>query len=290
MNGGPAVWAYWESGDRPRAAYLDLCIETIARHAGSLPFHLLGRDDAPGWLPDMDVERFLALPAPNFRSDYVRSRLLQRYGGVWIDVDTVVLGPLARLVDAIDDTGVVCFGQEHGRFFGGLCATAPGTAFADAWVEGQDRMLDRRGFRIEDLGYAGLAQDVTWHLARQFDWRALPMGQVAPVPWFQWRRFFSRLESPARILAGDPVTVVLWNAVMEPRLRHRDRDRLLAEHTLLSRLLRIGLGRSTPAEEEDAWTRLAGLSAARFSLTGQRIEATGRRVGARLLGRPAPAG
>lgn len=270
------VWAYWE--DRPgstRAPYLDVCLQTISRHAAPLEVHVLGREDAPRWLPDLDVERWERLPAPNFRSDYVRSRVLQRYGGIWIDVDTVVLRPLTELLDELDDTGVVCFGKEQGRFFGGLCAARTGVDFVDAWVANQDKALERFP-DWSDLPYATLAQDVTWELARTFPWKALPMEKVAPIPWYQWRRFFSRLESPRHVLAGSPVTVVLWNAVMAPGLRHQSQHDILSSKMLLSRLLRLGLG--TSDDEEDGWTNLAALSALRFSVTGQRVESTMRRA------------
>jgi Capsular polysaccharide synthesis protein len=283
MTGEPAavVWAYWEDGPRARrSVYLDLCLETIEHHAAPLELRVLSRHDAVTWLPDLDVERWESLPAPNYRSDYVRSRLLHRYGGIWMDVDTVALSPLSQLIGELDRTGMVCFGKEFGRFFGGLCAAAPDTAFTDAWVEGQDKALSRRTDWSE-LPYAALAQDVTWEIARRLPWKALPMGRVAPVPWYEWRRFFSRVESPRRVMEGSPITVVLWNAVMAPRLRPRTRPELLADHTLLSRLLRLGLGSSTVPDEEDLWTRLHGLSTLRFSLPGQKVEAALRRTGTR---------
>jgi hypothetical protein len=187
------------------------------------------------------------------------------------------LWPLGFLLDELDGTGMVCFGKEVHRFFGGLCAAAPGTPFVDAWVERQDRALSR----VADwstLSYAGLAQDVTWKLARDVPWKAIPMPRVAPVPWYQWRRFFSRVESPRRLLEGAPDTVVLWNAIMAPRLRHYTRAQLLRSRILLSRLLRIGLGISSVDDEVDAWTRLHALSRLRFSESGQRAESSIRRL------------
>jgi Glycosyltransferase sugar-binding region containing DXD motif len=272
------VWAYWEDGPRrTRSAYLDLCLDTLAHHAAPLELRLLSRHDTPGWLPDLDVDRWEALPAPNFRSDYARSRVLQRYGGVWVDVDTIALAPLSRLLDELDDSGMVCFGKEQGRFFGGLCAAAPGTAFVDAWVQGQDRVLDRHT-DFATVPYAGLAQDVTWELARRMPWKALPMARVAPVPWYEWRRFFSRVESPRRVVDASTITVVLWNAVMAPRLRDRTRAQLLHSRMLVARLLRMGLGVGGPGAEEDVLTRLAPLSGVRFSRVGQRLESGTRRV------------
>ncbi len=276
-----AVWTYWE--DVPgttRPAYLDLCLETIRRHAAPLPLHCLGPDDALEVLPDLDVERWRSLPAPNYRSDYVRCRLLQRYGGLWIDIDTVALRPLAALLAELDARGTVSFGMEQGRFFGGLSAAAAGSAFVDMWVAEQDEVLTRHR-DWATLPYAALAQDVTWSVARKTPWKPLPMAEVAPIPWYQWRRFFSRLESPRHLLAAKPVTVVLWNAAMGPALRGVDAGQLARSRMLLSRLLRIGLGTSDVNDEEDGWTALHRLSALRFSRLGQGAELTMRRLARR---------
>lgn len=273
---GCAVWTYWEDppgGARP--AYLDLCLETIRAHSASLEVRLLGREDVKSWLPDLDAERWHRLPAPNYRSDYLRSRVLQRYGGIWIDIDTIAMSALTELLDEIDHTGTVSFGRELGRFFGGLCAAVPGAAFVDAWVEEQDRVLSRSD-DWSTLGYAALAQDVTWHMARRFPWKALPMDRVAPIPWYQWRRFLSRVEPPKELLSRSPITIVLWNAVMAPYLRRFDREQLLGSRILLARLLRISLGMSEQEEEDDALTRLAFLSKLRFRPTGQRLEKAAR--------------
>jgi hypothetical protein len=290
MTDGPAIWSYWEDapGRGARAPYLDLCLETIERHRGELELHVLSRDDAVEWLPDLDVERWLALPAPNYRSDYARSRLLARHGGIWIDVDTIALAPLSRFLDEIDDTGMLCWGQELGRFFGGLCAAHPGAEFVTNWAQEQDRVLSKRD-DWSTLGYAALAQDVTWHLARRHPWKSVPIGTVSPIPWYEWRRFFSRLESPGHVLAADPTTVVLWNAVMAPRLRTRSRDQLLGDSTLLGRLLRIGLGRSTVRDEDAGITRLHRLADLRFSTPGRKVETGLRNVAKAVGGRARPA-
>lgn len=272
------VWSYWENRPgRTRSAYLDMCVETIRRHAPPLEFRCLGPDDALEVLPEIDVERWRALPAPNYRSDYVRSRVLRHYGGIWIDVDTIALAPLSGLLAELDDSGVVCFGKEVGRFFGGLCAARAGSAFAEMWADEQDKVLSRHD-DWATLGYAALAQDVTWHVARRLPWKALPMDWVAPIPWQQWRRFLSRLESPQRVLAADPITVVLWNAVMAPVLREIPAEDLLRSRMLVSRLLRVGLGLSEPEAEEDLWTSFHWVPDLRFSKARQNLERALRRA------------
>lgn len=273
------VWSYWETPPgKTRAAYLDLCLETIRRHADPLEFRCLGPDDTLELLPEIDAKRWRALPAPNYRSDYVRCRVLHHYGGIWIDVDTIALSSLAGLLAEMDETtSTVCFGKEHGRFFGGLCAARPGSTFMERWAARQDEILSAND-DWTTLRYANLAQDVTWTVAREVEWKALPMERVAPIPWYQWRRFFSRLESPRRLLAADPITVVLWNAVMAPALRDTTSGQLLRGRMLISRLLRLGLGLSKIEDEEDLLTAFHRASELRFSETGQHLETAVRRA------------
>jgi len=272
------VWTYWENKPgRTRAPYLDLCLETIRLQAPPLEIRCVDETEAEMLIPGIDIERWRSLPAPNYRSDYLRSRLLQRYGGIWIDIDTVALAPLSQLLDAVDDTGVVSFGKELGRFFGGLCAARAGAPFVDMWVAEQDKVLDRQP-DWSKLPYAGLAQDVTWHVARREPWNSLPVERVAPIPWYQWRRFFSRFESPSRLLAAAPLTVVLWNAVMSSRLRDRPAEELMRSRMLLSRLLRIGLGVTTPEQEEDIGTSLHRVAELRYARRVHAAELALRRL------------
>jgi hypothetical protein len=275
---GDAVWAYWEDvPGRSRSAYLDLCLETIKQNADGMEVHVMNREDVRSWLPDLDLERWERLPAPNYRSDYVRSRVLYLYGGVWADIDTVAVAPLTGLLEELDGTGTVCWGTELGRCFTNLCVARPGAPFVEAWARQQDETLSRTA-DWSRLNYSALAQDITWGLAERLPWKAVPMRRVAPVPWYEWRRFLSRLESPRRILKGSPITVVLWNAIMQAAFGPMSSDRLLGSPVLLGRLLRIGLGLSNWEQEEDSLTRLHFLSDLRFSTRGQGVEINARRA------------
>ena len=66
------------------------------------------------------------------------------------------------------------------------------------------------------------------------------------------------------------MTVMLWNRTMGERLEHVSAEQLLAGKTLLSRLLRIGSGRSTLDEELDLRTRLHVVSDVSFSSPAMR--------------------
>ncbi|GEM_PF-1577684 len=276
------VWMYWEQqGGCRRPAYLDLCMESVERHAAGLEVRLLGPADVIDWLPDLDRATWRRLPSAVHRSDYLRIHLLHRHGGLWLDADVVVLDSLRRLLVPLRHADLLGWGAEMDRFYNNLFAAWPGSAFLGAWIE----EVERRLAGCADWGSlprAALGQHIAGSLARQLGWHCLPMSSVAPVPWYEWRRFLSRLESPARVTSGGPVTVMLWNAVMEGPLAAWSRPELIRGRILLSRLLRMALGLSTVEAESRGLPYLQAASRLRFSRAGRSLELRARRLGGRL--------
>jgi hypothetical protein len=264
---------YWEDvpGGR-RAPYLDLCFETIQRHAGSMEIVVVNRGTAFDWLADLDPGTWERLPTPVYRSDYVRTRLLHQYGGLWLDFDVIATAPLSELIQPVE-TGpaeVLGWGGEIDRFYNNLFAARPRAPFLEQWIDLQDAVLDRTA-DWQQLSWAALGQDIVQPLARELDYHCVPIGKIAPVLWYEWRRFLSPFQSPAACLARDPHTVMLWNNVMGPVIGHLDRTTVLAGRCLLSRLLRIALGAATTRDERDARTSLHRASMLRYSRVGRSL-------------------
>jgi hypothetical protein len=268
------VWMYWE--DRPGQhcpAYLRLCRETVARNLGRCgPLHVLDRATAADWLPDLDRQVWDRLDGPVQRADYVRTRLVHRYGGIWIDHDCIVRRPLDALADHLDRFEFVAWGGDvQGRLFNNLFAARAGSTFVSEWLSAQDRALAATD-DWASLPWAGLGNDAIHPLLRRLDYANLPSWEVAPVLWFKWRRFLSPFQDPGRILAADPLTVMLWNKTMGPVLGGLTESELLASSMLVARLLRLALGHSTLEEESRGWTRLHGPSSLRYRRLGTNID------------------
>lgn len=266
------VWMYWENPRRRkvRAPYLDLCIETIRRNAGSCDVRLLDIDSALEWLPEMPEAVWRGLQSAVHRSDYLRTRLVHRYGGLWLDVDTIALRPLSEVTALLEQSDVVGWGRElENHFYSNLFAARPGAGLIGAWSEAQDDILRTRG--LTGLDYAELGYAVN-ELAGRHRYLNLPMERVAPIPWFSWRQFTSRVQAPRRILRADPYVVVLWNKAMGRGIRDEPAETFLQGSTLLSRLLRVGLHLSTVEEESHGLARLDALGRVRFTTIGRSVE------------------
>ncbi len=267
------AWMYWEDvAGRRRAPYLDLCFQTVSKQADGLDLMLTGPESIFEYLPDLDRSIWEALPGPNFRSDYARTRLLHRHGGIWLDFDLIAMRPLSELVAPLAREDILGWGRENrGRFYAGLCAARPGSPFVARWLEEQARVADGL-MNGEELRWPALAQHITEPLAKELGYAAWPLDRIAPVMWWEWRRFTSRFDSPRRVLSPGPYTVMLFHKVMGPWCGTWSAEEVLEGRHLLARLLRIALGITTVDEEQADIGKSGLLAQIRFSPAGRELE------------------
>jgi len=275
-TGGPGthVWMYWENlPGRKCPAYLLVCRDTVRRHLGpGTTLHVLDEQSVFDWLPDLDPAVWARLAVPAQRADYARTRLVYRHGGLWIDADCIAMRGLDALDGYLDGHELASWGEDvRGRFFNNLFAGRAGAPLLAEWIEGQDRTLASRD-DWSTLAWNDLGSAAFFPLMREATYANIPSAMVAPVLWFGWRRFLSPYQSPADVLASSPVTVMLWNKGMGPLLATRSTEEVLTADMLLSRLLRIALGRSTLEDELDWRTRLSRLSDLRYGPAGRSVE------------------
>ena len=126
------VFTFWE----PRAAmpgYLRLCLETWRKFLPDWRIEVLDYERLPAFLPQDEIDAVVCRDMKLFnQADAVRCALLRRHGGVWLDLDTVVLRPnaLDRFVDG--EVSVICNrnGGVYGSFF---AASKPGSELMERW-------------------------------------------------------------------------------------------------------------------------------------------------------------
>ena len=268
------VWMYWENPPgRTRPAYLDLCQDTIRYHLGaSLEFHIVDDTSIFEWLPDLDPSIWSRLTVPAQRADYARTRLVYAHGGLWLDADCIAVGPLDALVGYLGTHELASWGSDvKGRFFNNLFVARAGSPLLALWMQSQDETLASSD-DWTSLSWSALGSDAFHPFMSDGNYTNIPFKKVAPVLWYEWRRFFSPFQSPADVLASSPVTVMLWNKGMGPILADRSVSELRKGNMLLSRLFRIALGESTLEEELDGYTRLSRVSDLRYGANGIRVE------------------
>ena len=105
------IWLYWENKPNSlKPVYLELCFETIKKHnMNNFNIHLLNQNTVYHFLPTMrrDLDKYLTIPQ---KADYIRLLLLQKYGGIWLDSDIIVIRNLYPILQKLKDYDYVGFG------------------------------------------------------------------------------------------------------------------------------------------------------------------------------------
>jgi len=99
----PIIWGYWENKPgKTRPEYLDICLETFNNYnIYTFKIIILNEKSVYDYLPDLreDINNFSLA----HKSDYIRVKLLYTYGGIWLDIDTIVMRNLMPIVSKLNE-------------------------------------------------------------------------------------------------------------------------------------------------------------------------------------------
>ena len=113
INTQKNIFLYWETmSGKTKPNYLNLCYKTIIKHCNkSFKIHLLDNKIIHKYLPNLrkDLDKKLTI-GPAQKTDYYRYYLLYKYGGIWIDFDTIILKDLTPLFNKLNEYNFVGFG------------------------------------------------------------------------------------------------------------------------------------------------------------------------------------
>jgi hypothetical protein len=108
------IWAYWETlPGKKKPGYIDLCINSIKFNCGKcFTVNVLDNHSIYKYLPEIKNIDFSNLNLPQ-KVDYYRYMLLEKYGGVWLDADILVLKCICPYYEKLKDYDYVGFGCGH---------------------------------------------------------------------------------------------------------------------------------------------------------------------------------
>ena len=164
----PYIWLYWEN--KPNVYeppnYIKLCHDSVKKHCrDNFNIVILNDKSVYNYLPELrsDIDQLL-IPQ---KADYIRLKLLETYGGIWLDSDIIVLKDLMpimnKMTNKIDFVGFGCHFKNCG-FTGKpkpanwVMASKPNTKFIKMCVQNCDRLLDKK----KKLNYFDLGRTLLW--------------------------------------------------------------------------------------------------------------------------------
>lgn len=257
------IWSYWEQGLDAAPPWLRLRHATVHAHAGGHEVVVLDRASVPRYLPQLP-EGIDSLPHIASRADILRTRLLERYGGLWLDLDMIACPALASVFDLLGEHEFVSTGTHSDDVTMSFMACRPGAALVAEWAELQASLLTDSPDLTTTWGAFG--GPLVREPARRIGFFDVGAARVVPIGWREWRRFDSPFGDHRRPLAADPFVIHLFNQEMAGSWAQRSEEEVLHARRLLSRLLRHSLGVPAPPGD-DLLTRLQPIeSAYRWSI------------------------
>lgn len=122
---GKILWIYWDdlNGIENRPDYISLCIETIKKNSDGFNLIMLSKDNIDYYLPELkEIEKNINLEKLMLaqKVDLYRIMLLYKYGGLYIDADTILLSTPIELYNKLEYydfigygcTGDICFPEN----------------------------------------------------------------------------------------------------------------------------------------------------------------------------------
>lgn len=177
LSNKPYLWSYWEfkKGATQRPSYIELCFKTFYHHCNNLfNIQILNEKTIYDYLPELrrDINK-LGLA---HKTDYIRIMLLYKYGGLWVDADTIIMNDLHDIIDKINSgwqfigfgcTGNVCY---NGYMYpsNGVMACPKNTKLMKLCLDELNQILDQY-FASKDmkLDYFDLGKLIIWkHLKK----------------------------------------------------------------------------------------------------------------------------
>lgn len=239
------IWMYWENapGNTGMPPFVRHCIDSIRRHRGSAQLHLLDESSVGEFLPDLRPE-WHRLTKPAHKADYIRTRLVLRYGGLWLDCDMAALRSLEPLLEIPEPFDFAC--QEiHGAI--GCFAARPGCELLRRITVAQDEVLDTQS---DGFAWGAIGNDLLRMHGAEYPHHAWVKWTVDHVPNGQVNRLLldSSLEGAIRIDAHAVLFDFMGHSLyplLETYALHRSRS-LLRQSIWLSRILRSAFGFDEP--------------------------------------------
>lgn len=113
-EGKTTIWMYWENKEgklTPDA--IRLSWKTIINHnKNDFQIKILTEDDVLSYLPHI-IQDYKFFEQIAHKADYIRFQLLYKYGGVWLDSDTIMLRSLQDVKEKIDENEFVFTGYKN---------------------------------------------------------------------------------------------------------------------------------------------------------------------------------
>lgn len=193
------IWQYWEArGTTPD--HITRLQRLITKNSG-VKVVLVTPENVRSYLDDVP-EAIFGIKELAHKADMLRTMLVAKYGGMWLDSDALVLKDLNPLFDLLDDHEFVGFnnkgklGPPPPYVRVNCFLSRPGGRIVSQWVERQHSKLPKTVYSWREVG-----SEILHPLCQENPDRALILDfeTISPVAWNEWEFFFRTDLNAARM-------------------------------------------------------------------------------------------
>ena len=233
------IWMYWEDAPGKRKPdYLKLCFETIVKNKGNNEIIVVTPENVKDFLPDISP-RIFKIRKIAHRADYIRGRLLHKYGGIWLDSDVIILKPL-DLSAYLVENDFVGYGKDEGEPSINFFAAKANSPLLKSWVDGMDKKLlglfPKYKLKWTEIGY-----NILWPYSRDYQYSHIKYELIAPIGWQDWEKYFDTKLKLRDLISEETIAMMLFNKNMFDRLENMNREEIMNSQTLLGEAFRYAL-------------------------------------------------
>ncbi|MBU3675995.1 MAG: hypothetical protein FGM54_02290 [Chitinophagaceae bacterium] len=188
------VFVYWVG---KRYSLIELLRKIMKLHADegrNYKFHFIDEHNLNQYVEELPPGFHRLLPA--YQADYVRVAVIERFGGIWLDSDTLVMNNMHDLFKVFETHQGFFIRQNNNLVCNGVFGSKPGTALLAEWRKAMIPIIAEKGNNMvwSELGNLWLEQQYQEKTLFD-DYIVYPgLDTVYPVNWDKCRMAY--LEEP----------------------------------------------------------------------------------------------
>ena len=105
------IFAFWESNEQ-MPAYLELCKKTWQKNIPDVEIHIINYTNIENYIGGIyDIDQLKKIPLA-MQSDIISAAVLEKFGGLFLDLDCIVIDDIFNIFESISETKLIGFGRQ----------------------------------------------------------------------------------------------------------------------------------------------------------------------------------
>lgn len=265
------IWTYWESPHgQEMPGYLALCFQSIVKQCVNSNVHLVTPENIHQYIDKMDLDLNSIRMEDNnknpisLKADYIRARLLHDHGGLWIDIDCIIMQDVGQKIDSLLlQHDFICMQKKSKAtpyITNNFMASVKGGVVIKNHLDEMSKtikhkLINNERFSWSEIGASLLTPIVNQHINTGV--LLLPEKQIHPFDFTEASILEEKentIEEKINILKEkineNVQCVMLYNALHTDEFKSLNKEQVLQSNTIIGDLINYSLGFDSIAKRQ----------------------------------------